>query len=155
MARDYHCDNCGEIFKRLHKRHRFCSESCKGKNKYKTNQVTTASQYEKISGNWNLYCARLCNQWGRKEDGLTKEDLLGLLEQQDYKCALTGIEMTCFLEKGINFKTNMSIDRLAPGGPYIKENCRLVCKMTNIMRWTNSDEELVYWCKRIIEHVGT
>lgn len=151
MPRD--CVRCGELFEPKNSVHKFCSDTCKGRWKYETGNVTTESQYEQISGNWSRYFSRLVQLWGRKNDGLTKEDLLELLEEQDGRCALTGVELTCKLEKGVNCRMNASIDRIVAGGPYIKENCRLVCKVTNMMRLDMEDKELIYWCKRIIEHV--
>lgn len=114
--------------------------------------MTTEEQYRSISGNWNRYFLRLVNQKNRK--ALTVEMLENLLKEQEGRCALTGIELTCILEKGNICLTNASIDRIDHGGPYILENIRLICRQANNMRWTLSDEELLYWCKRIVDHNG-
>jgi hypothetical protein len=53
---------------------------------------------------------------GRKRDLLSREIILGQLEKQDYKCALSGVQLTCILEKGIITQTNASIDRINAGG---------------------------------------
>jgi hypothetical protein len=78
------------------------------------------------------------------------EDVLDILESQEGKCALTGVKLTFKRERGIKLKTNASIDRIVPGGPYIKENVRLVCSIVNKMRLDMTDEELKYWCSLIL-----
>lgn len=128
---------------------KFCSPSCKGKWKYLSGAETTEKQYEKISGNWSRYFARLVNQHQRKADGLTIDVLLEKLENQNYKCALSGIELTCLLEKGTIFKTNASIDRIEAGGPYVKENIQLVCRALNSWRTDTNLAEFIWWCKKV------
>lgn len=76
--------------------------------------------------------------------------LLELLEEQSGKCALTGIELTCKLEKGHISKTNASIDRLQAGGPYIKENVQLVCRAVNSWRGDTDLNEFIWWCKQVV-----
>jgi hypothetical protein len=144
------CAVCGTKFKPKSGIHKFCSEKCKGKHKYLTGEITTESQYKYISGNWQRYFSRLVNRSrGRAE--LTVEELLEVLENQDYKCALSGVELTCKLEKGTVFKTNASIDRIEAGGPYIKENIQLVCRALNSWRGDTPVEEFIWWCKRVAD----
>ena len=80
--------------------------------------------------------------------------LVKLLNDQEGKCALTGVQLTCILEKGNITHTNASIDRIEAGGPYILENIRLTCARVNVMRSNMSDEELLYWCKLLIQKEG-
>ena len=82
---------------------------------------------------------------------LTVKDLMELYEQQEGLCALSGVEMTYISGKG-RIPTNIGIDRIEAGGPYIRENIRLVCNHVNTMRLDKSDEEFLWWCKRIIEN---
>jgi len=117
-----------------------------------TGQVTTESQYSEISGNWKRYVSRLLYCGGRKRDGLTREDILDLLEQQDYKCALSGIPMTCNLKKGVKFPYNVSIDRIDAGGSYSKDNIQLVCKSLNSFRNNTSLDEFIALCKAVAQH---
>lgn len=151
--RDYKlCLMCHTTFEPLTKAHKFCSESCKGKYKYAVKDVTTESQYSKISGDWRRYLQRLLYVGGRKRDQLTVDTLLEVYDFQKGLCALTGIELTCRLEVGKNFPTNASVDRIEAGGPYIKENIQLVCKAVNSFRGTLPVDEFVWWCRRVVKH---
>lgn len=132
--------------------HKFCSEKCKGKWKYISGELTTEKQYENISGNWKRYLSRLTYVKGRKRSEISVEDLLEKLKEQDGKCALSGITLTCNLEKGVNFKTNVSVDRIEAGGPYIKENIQLVCKALNGFRTDTDLKEFIWWCKKVAEY---
>lgn len=143
------CPVCGILFKPKSGAHKFCSEHCKGKWKYITGQDSTENQYKKISGNWHKYFLRLIQTHNRKNDGLTVEDLLFLLEKQEGRCALSGIKLTCLLEKGTVFKTNASLDRIEPGGPYVKENIQLVCRALNSWRTDTNLAEFIWWCKQV------
>lgn len=145
------CVVCGNEFKPHSGVHKFCSEECKGKWKYVSGKVTTESQYLKISGNWNRYFARLCCRSHKRID-LTVDDLITTLENQNYKCALSGIELTCTLEKGKKFKTNASIDRIEAGGPYIKSNVQLVCSALNSWRADTDLGEFIWWCKQVANY---
>lgn len=82
---------------------------------------------------------------------ITKEDLLDLYEKQNHKCALSGIEMTTIKEKG-RLPNNASVDRINPGKDYSIDNIRLVCNHVNMMRSDLSDEELIKYCKLILEY---
>lgn len=81
---------------------------------------------------------------------ITKEDLMELYEKQNHKCALSGIEMTTIKQQGKN-PNNASVDRIDPGKDYSKDNIRLVCNHVNMMRSNLSDNELIKYCKAIIE----
>lgn len=144
------CVECGIPFTPHSSVHKFCSAVCKGKHPYTTGVRTTESQYLKVSGNWYMYLQRL--KCGKARKNLTTDDLVELLEKQNYRCALSGEPLTCTLGRGmINF-TNASIDRIEPGSEYSKDNIRLVCRIANVMKWNMPDEELKLWCKRILEH---
>lgn len=146
------CDTCGKQFKPRGGGQRFCSLACRGKWKYIAGDVTTASQYERISGNFNRYLPRLLYFGGKKRSRLTREILLKKLEEQGGKCALTGVELTCLLKKGKRFATNVSVDRIEAGGPYSEENIQLVCQAVNQWRSDLSVEEFQAWCKKVVEH---
>jgi hypothetical protein len=112
---------------------------------------TTERQYELISGNWEKYFGRLCNKSFRRET-LTKQDCIDILKEQNYRCALTGVEMTCNLVKGVIQKTNASIDRINPKGEYTKGNVQLVCATINKLRVDMDVEEFKSWCRKVTEH---
>lgn len=141
------CPVCSKTFTPNSGVHKFCSVVCKGKWKYITGEMSTEAQYKLISGNWSRYFSRLVAQ--KKRESLSVDDLLDLLEKQDGKCALSGVELTCQLEVGKKFKTNASIDRIEAGGPYIKDNVQLVCSALNSWRGDTDLREFVWWCKQV------
>ena len=142
------CIVCGKQFNPSSGGHKFCGPICKGKWQYITGRSSTENQYKEISGNWKKYFQRLCCRSNKRED-LSWEDWIKLLEQQEYRCALSGIELTCKLEKGKKFKTNASLDRIDAGGPYIKENVQLVCAALNCWRSDTTLSEFIWWCKQV------
>ena len=143
------CPECGINFTGIAKQ-KYCSPKCKGKVKYSSGKITTEYQYKQISGNWKKYFQRLVNQHNRNE--LTIEICLELLEEQKSKCAISGIELTCQLEIGKRFLTNVSIDRIEAGGPYTKDNVQLVCTALNSWRGDTPLEEFIWWCKQVAEY---
>ena len=146
------CVVCKKTFKPTSGINKFCTSACKGRWKYMTEQVTTDTQYTKISGNWSRYLARLLYCGGRKRGGLTRDVLLELLEAQDYKCALSGIQLTCQLSRGVVYPYNVSIDRIEAGGPYTKENIQLVCRSVNSFRNNTSVEDFISICTKVAQH---
>ena len=154
MTRDYKpipCDSCKKEFLQKRTGHRFCSSTCKGVYKYSSNTITTESQYKYISGNWLKYLNRLTFK-RRRENGLTADLLMSLLVKQNYKCALTGKELTCILERGVVCQTNASIDRINAGGDYVIENIQLVCRAVNSFRNNVSLNEFISWCNAVTKH---
>jgi hypothetical protein len=100
---------------------------------------------------WEKYFGRLCTRAFRR-DLLSKQYCIARLEEQDYKCALTGVELTCILEKGTVCKTNASIDRIDPKGPYTRDNVQLVCAAINKLRVDMSVDDFINWCKKVSDH---
>lgn len=146
------CAVCSALFKPKSGVHKFCSESCKGKWKYLSGTCSTENQYKQISGNWDRYVARLMYYGGRKRDKLTKEVIINKLEEQKYKCALSGVPLTCELQKGVKVQTNASIDRIEAGGPYTEDNIQMVCKALNSWRADTSVEDFTEWCRKVVQH---
>lgn len=145
------CPVCSVAFTQSNNSHKYCSVGCK-REQYRTNgPETTERQYALISGNWKKYFTRLCSKSFRR-DLLSKEDCIEILQTQEYKCALTGVELTCVLKKGEVCKTNASIDRIDPKGPYTKENVQLVCAAINKFRIDTPLEEFIEWCRKVTNH---
>ena len=113
------CVVCNSTFVPKSGIHKFCSSECKGKWQYITGQKSTENQYTAISGNWKRYLSRLLYAGGRKRDGLNVQQLLSLLEKQEYRCAISGLDLTCELSKGIRFTRNVSIDRIEAGAAIV------------------------------------
>lgn len=150
--KDKTCVVCQETFTPKSGVQKLCSTRCRGKWKYISGKVTTESQYKNISGNWERYLTRLQYVGGRRRDKLSVEILLEILEKQNYRCALSGLELTCELEVGKNFPRNVSIDRIKAGGSYEKDNIQLVCKALNCWRSDTSIEEFVTFCRAVSNH---
>ena len=146
------CPVCGAEFTPKSGAHKFCSEPCKGKWKYLSGAMTTESQYKEISGNWRRYVSRLLYYGGRKRDNLTADILLAQLERQSYLCALSGVPLTCTLEKGTVCHTNASVDRIIAGGPYTADNIQIVCRALNYWRADTSVPDFVEWCRKVVQH---
>lgn len=146
------CLVCGSEFIPRSGVHKFCSESCKGKWKYMIGAQSTDEQYKKISGNWSRYVSRLLYYGGRKRDRLSRQIILEKLEQQGYKCAITGVDLTCNLEKGKISMTNASIDRIIAGGPYTSENIQIVCRAVNSWRGELPLSDFIDWCRKVVNH---
>lgn len=145
------CVVCSTVFIPKSGVHKFCSEPCKGKWKYITGSASTANQYKEISGNWHRYLARLRYSAGRKRSYLDVEVLLRVLEKQNYRCALSGLPLTCQLEVGVKFPHNASVDRIVAGGPYTEENIQLVCRSLNSWRGDTELNEFIRMCKAVAE----
>lgn len=147
------CKYCKQDFRPKSPNQLFCCPECKNKYGQEFGSMEVHRQYERISGNWNKYFHRLIVQ--KKREKLSVQDLLDLYEKQKGCCALTGIPLEAKLELGTINPRNASIDRIlhgSNGGEYTKENIRLVCSIVNKMRQALTDEELVYWCKLIVEN---
>ena len=109
------------------------------------------TQRQKIHGNFELYFKRLV----KRVKTLSVEDCLELYERQNGLCAISGVSFTCIVgELGEHPKTNASLDRIIHGengGQYTKDNVRLVCAIVNYMRLNQSDEELLWWSRQIVQ----
>lgn len=146
------CGVCGGVFTPKSGVHKFCSTACKGKAKYMLGHTTTESQYKLITGNWERYSSRLLALGGRKKSGLSRKDILDILEKQQYLCALSGVPLTCTLQRGTKTPTNASIDRINAGGPYTKDNVQIVCAAVNSFRKDLTVEQYIDWCKKVTYH---
>lgn len=137
------CLCCDTEFTTTDHRAKFCSSKCRnylnGKKFRKENSGTDLEYYIKYI------------LLGGKRSELSLQDTLEIYNRQDGLCALTGIKMTSISGSG-RHKTNMSIDRIEVGGPYIKDNIRLVCVQANTIRNDLTDEEMLWWCKQIIKN---
>ena len=76
-------------------------------------------------------------------------ELREILEEQDYKCALTGAELT---------PENTAFDHRIPlgqGGSSEKENLHAVIKQANISKSDMSMQEFMDICAKVIKHSGS
>ncbi len=144
------CSKCGKLFKPKSGAHLYCSEECGFESAKRS--LTTEKQYEVISGNWSRYLSRLLYSAGRKRDQLTRQILLEKLEEQEYRCAISGVPLTCTLEKEVRSWTNASVDRIEAGGPYTKDNIQLVCRGLNSWRSSIPMDQFIWWCEQVVNY---
>jgi hypothetical protein len=147
------CAQCGNEFRILNNYQKYCSRNCRRIVYRESGPESTDRQYKLISGNWSKYFNRLCSRsFGR--EGLNRGILLDLLSRQNGKCALSGVELTCVLQKGVSCKTNASIDRIDPKGGYVVGNVHLVCAALNKFRIDTPLDEFIDWCKKVADHAA-
>jgi hypothetical protein len=141
------CD-CGKIVKL--RRYSFISDSTKscGCFSLEVKRLRNWSGYKKLSK--TVFNTILRNSGIRElEFNVTIEQLGDLFEKQGGKCAVTGEE----IEFGLNTKDRRtaSLDRIDNNKGYTINNIRWVHVRVNQMKNNMSDEELVYWCDKIIK----
>jgi len=127
------CAHCGEEYRQANKNHLTCSTRC--------------SNFLRFNTNEHKYITSLLTKQ-RREDGLTREHIEELLEEQGGMCALSGEPLT-FIRGAGSVATNASLDRIEAGGTYAKENVQIVCSAVNSFRRDLSIEEYVEWCCKV------
>lgn len=140
-----------------------CGKTCKitasrlnGNNK-KTTVGCGCTQYDKakkgtknISGTF-FGSIRHHAKFRGKHFDLTIEYLQELWEKQGGKCAISGVLLEYKLGKKYYGQT-MSLDRIDSCKGYIEGNVQWVHKQVNFMKLEMSKEELIKWCKIIVEN---
>jgi 5-methylcytosine-specific restriction endonuclease McrA len=89
------------------------------------------------------------NKRGQTGGIVTKRQLFNLLESQQYKCAITGDQLT---------PENCSADHIVPvsrGGSFDITNIQLVTKSANRWKSTMTHDEMIELAKRIVEHASS
>ncbi|MCK5617741.1 HNH endonuclease [Candidatus Pacearchaeota archaeon] len=76
-------------------------------------------------------------------------ELRSILEDQDYKCALTGDELT---PETTAFDHKMP---LSQGGSSEKENLHAVIKQANVSKSDMNMQEFIDICAKVIKHSGS
>ena len=77
--------------------------------------------------------------------------LVSLYYNQKGLCAISKIPMTFNIYNGKN-SLNISLDKIDPKKGYIKDNVQLLCFYVNQMKSDLNLNELVYFCKQIVEN---
>ncbi len=85
-----------------------------------------------------------------EQGNLTLDVVNELWEQQDGKCAVTGVQLTHIQGSGFRVWTNVTVDRTDPDKGYTRDNIRLVCRAVNYMKAALSDEEMLKWAALIL-----
>lgn len=117
---------------------------------------------ERLKANSVRYCSksprnfmsRLLQKRKEGKVNLSIDYLVRLYEDQDGKCAISGIPMTH--QHGLGkVHTNISIDRINPHGKYEEGNVQLVCMIVNRMKWTIPMSEFLDLCAIITKRQKT
>ena len=138
------CKVCRTKFETLHPKYLCCSTECTMVNKVNR-------RYERENGDWAAYFKHLLSK--KEKTDLTPRKLINLLKKQEYRCALTGMPLTCERTRGVTSKTNASIDRISAGGVYNRRNIQLVCRAVNSFRGDMTVNEFINWCKKVTSYV--
>lgn len=131
------CVTCNTPFETRHPNYVNCSAKCN--NVYRVHR-----RYERDNHDWQKYYKHLLTT--KKEHNLTVAQLIGKTAEQDYKCALSGVELTCYHKRGEIIQTNASIDRINAGKEYNYENIQIVCRAINSFRGNMRIGEFINWC---------
>jgi len=99
-----------------------------------------------------------CHRYrGRKKVSLTSDRFFNEWTQQKAKtgltCPISGEKMTYTLGRG-EVRTNISVDRIDSSKDYAKGNIQFVCLMANIMKNKYDNKNLLFWSKKIVNHLG-
>jgi hypothetical protein len=92
---------------------------------------------------------------------ISTEDWIAQYKKQNGICVLTGITMTWEYSShensdfysSVKYPYNISPDRIDSSKGYTKDNIQFVCNRVNAMKNNMNTEELLYFCKKIVEHV--
>ena len=137
------CLKCRKKFITNRKDKICCSSTC-------TNIRRVDLRYERENGDWKAYFKHLLSK--KEKTDLTPRKLENVLKEQDYRCALTGMPLTCERVRGVTSKTNVSIDRIFAGGVYNRRNIQLVCRAVNSFRGDMTVDEFINWSKKVTYH---
>jgi 5-methylcytosine-specific restriction endonuclease McrA len=77
---------------------------------------------------------------------VTAKQLLAIVEDQGYKCALSGVELT---------PETASLDHIVPmskGGTHTIENVWIVDRRVNGAKGTMTTEEFISLCRAVVKH---
>jgi hypothetical protein len=99
---------------------------------------------------WHNILAR-CKTAG-EECAVTPQYLFGVLKDQNWKCALTGVEIGFAPCNRLKNQTTASVDRIDSSKGYVEGNIWWVHKRINSMKNDYSVDEFVEWCKMVVEH---
>lgn len=80
---------------------------------------------------------------------VTAKAIYGLIESQEFKCALTGVELTPDVT---------ALDHIIPlsrGGDHSIENAQAVYAKVNRAKGTMTNDEFIAMCRQVVAYCGT
>jgi len=97
-----------------------------------------------------------CKSRGLEYD-IDRPFLQELYDKQFGKCELTGrtLVLTRIDTKSEERINTCSVDRIDNSKGYIKGNIRLITLQANSAKWTGNDEELLAFCKDVIQNLSS
>jgi hypothetical protein len=117
----------------------------------KANEYWRNIEKSTVEGTLRIALIRAKNSCKKRklEFDLTYDFLLDLLKKQEYKCAITKLELTN--TNNYEYKT-ISIDRINSNFGYTKNNVHLVCWVVNQMKNDMSFGDFINWCNIIVKN---
>ena len=137
------CANCGKTFEHSNPLSIYCNTECSNEGKVKR-------RYERENHDWQAYYKHLLSK--KLDSNLTVAQLVGKTAEQDYKCALSGVDLTCYHKRGEIILTNASIDRINAGKEYNYDNIQIVCRAINSFRGNMDIKDFINWCNKVTYH---
>lgn len=129
-----------------HDHNKSCGK-CKRDRPDKGSKNTRWTGYENISGKFWHQILRGA-KYRNHEINITIEDAWNLFNDQDQRCALTGIKLVMNPVKN-SIQNTASLDRIDNNKGYIKGNVQWVHKDINFMKQDLSQEEFINYCKMV------
>ena len=118
----------------------------------------TAEQNKNRSASPQAYLSHLCTQlkYTRNKKNPEMEwaidpgDLAKIWDEQQGRCAISGVHMTHVKDGTGVHDFNVSIDRINPELHYLPDNIQLVCLRINTMKHNLPEDQFFWWIKNIV-----
>jgi hypothetical protein len=137
------CKSCNKPFETNHPNYLCCSKRCTQINKVN-------KRYERENYDWQSYYKHILSK--KLNSDITVDQLIYKTAEQDYKCALSGVELTCIRRRGVIIPTNASLDRINAGKEYNYDNIQIVCRAINNFRADLTVDNYIDWCIKVAYH---
>jgi hypothetical protein len=148
-----------------------CSCECGNKSRCETNTLTSghskscgceriksiSTGYKNITGTWYGNIKRSATKRGF-EFNVSKEFLDRLIESQNHKCVLSGMDIAISKRRsGKEYykETTASLDRIDNDKGYEEDNVQFVHKHINYMKWTHDQSYFIQLCNKVSNNVRT
>jgi hypothetical protein len=122
--------------------------------KNRTRRKYTNPKYVEYMNNFKPLLARKLNSKitdGKYEVSINIDDLIEILNNQNNKCYISKIEMTCLSTE--RQQKNVSIDQKISGSGYTKNNVALCCEFINMSKMQMSIDEFIVQLKIAGENI--
>lgn len=118
----------------------------------------TTEQNKNRSASPQAYLSHLCTQlkYSRNKKNPEMEwaidpgDLAKIWDEQQGRCAISGVHMTHVKDGTGVHDFNVSIDRINPELHYLPDNIQLVCLRINTMKHNLPEDQFFWWIKNIV-----